>query len=297
MSRVARARHEETPTLPPSLAGFHRSITDMSTTQTETEPQHDGLTATVDSEPLADYIDTLDALVDEAVITLTDDGIQTIAVDPANVACVDTELDAAAFDTYQRNNTRQLGVRLGRLDDVVAFADDEPIDLSLNPETRKLEIDVAGMSYTLALIDPDMIRDAPDIPDDLDLEATVTFDVSELKRGIKAADMASDFVRFRCEPDNADSEALVIEAFKADKDEAALRLGRDDLESAELADVASSFSLDYLKDVTKALPSDATVTMQLGDSVPVKLNSELESADGRVLYMIAPRLNKDEGGA
>jgi proliferating cell nuclear antigen len=49
---------------------------------------------------IRDFVSTLRAIVDEAKLTVTPDGITTRAVDPANVAMYDVQLHSGAFESY-----------------------------------------------------------------------------------------------------------------------------------------------------------------------------------------------------
>ena len=52
-------------------------------------------------------------------------------------------------------------------------------------------------------------------------------------------------------------------------------------------------SLDYLKDMDKAIPSDAEVTTELGEEFPVKMHFGYAEGDGHVTFMLAPRIQSD----
>jgi proliferating cell nuclear antigen len=162
------------------------------------------------------------------------------------------------------------------------------IQLELDEETRKLHIQIEGLSYTLALIDPDSIRQEPDIPD-LDLPAEIVLEGNQMDRGIKAADMVSDHIRLHVDEEE---EAFYIEA-EGDTDDVDLKIGSDELISLQAGPADSLFSLDYLKDMNKAIPSDAEVTIELGEEFPVKLHYEFGEGMGHVTYMLAPRIQSD----
>jgi proliferating cell nuclear antigen len=162
------------------------------------------------------------------------------------------------------------------------------IHLELDEETRKLHIEIDGLSYTLALIDPDSIRQEPDIPD-LDLAAEIVVEGAQIDRGIKAADMVSDHIRLRV--DEAD-EIFYIEA-EGDTDDVDLALTREDLIALTAGPADSLFSLDYLKDMNKAIASDAEVTIELGEEFPVKLHYGFAEGLGQVTFMLAPRIQSD----
>lgn len=254
------------------------------------EPETDGFRLIAEAEPLTDFVDALDALVDEIKLQVSPGGIRARAVDPANVACCQVDLSPDAFAEYDADGGELIGLNLARLDDVLGFADDDDlVMLDLDKETRKLNIQVEGLDYTLALIDPDMIRQDPEIPD-LELGTDVVMEGRDLSRGVDAADMASDHVRLLGDPD-ADSVEMRAEG---DKDDAALELNRDDLTpNSEIADTEGLYSLDYLKDLRKPVPADTPVRLRFGTDVPLKLNYEYADGAGDVLFMLAPRLEKN----
>jgi proliferating cell nuclear antigen len=245
-------------------------------------------TAIVDASTLQDALDSVSVLVDECKLRLNEDELAVRAVDPANVGMVDLSLEAAAFESYEADGG-VIGVNLQRLEDIAGMASaGDLVQLELDEETRKLHIQIDGLSYTLALIDPDSIRQEPDIPD-LDLPAEIVLEGAQIGRGITAADMVSDHIRLRMDPDD---EAFYIEA-KGDTDDVDLQLDREDLIDLTAGPADSLFSLDYLKDMNKAIPGNAEVTVELGEEFPVKLHYEFAEGQGHVTYMLAPRIQSD----
>jgi proliferating cell nuclear antigen len=165
---------------------------------------------------------------------------------------------------------------------------DQLVELELDEETRKLHIQIDGLEYTLALIDPDSIRQEPDIPD-LDLPAEVVLEGRDVNRAVTAADMVSDHIALGVD-DNDDH--FYVDA-QGDTDDVHFELGRDDLIDITVGPAHSLYSLDYLKDMNKAIPSDAEVTVDLGEEFPVKLHFEIAEGEGHVTYMLAPRIQSD----
>jgi len=244
--------------------------------------------AIVSADTLKETLDSVSVLVDECKIHLDEDGLSIRAVDPANVGMVDLDLGAAAFESYEADGGI-IGVNLSRLEDIAGMADaGQLVQLELDEETRKLHIQIEGLEYTLALIDPDSIRQEPDIPD-LDLSAHVVVEGKDIDRAVRAADMVSDHIALGV--DTAD-ELFYVDA-EGDTDDVHLELTRDQLIDLEAGDAHSLFSLDYLKDMNKAIPKDAEVELELGDEYPVKLHYDIAEAQGRVTYMLAPRIQSD----
>ena len=244
--------------------------------------------AIVSASTLQDALDSVSVLVDECKIRLNEEELSIRAVDPANVGMVDLTLEAAAFESYEADGG-VIGVNLARLGDIAGMASSgDLVHLELDEETRKLHIEVDGLSYTLALIDPDSIRQEPDIPE-LDLPAEIVLEGAQLNRGVKAADMVSDHIRLRVDESE---ESFYIEA-EGDTDDVDLKLTREDLIAFSPGPADSLFSLDYLKDMNKAIPADAEVTVELGEEFPVKLHYGFGEGLGQVTFMLAPRIQSD----
>jgi len=244
--------------------------------------------AIVSASTLRDSLDAVSVLVEECKIRLNEEELSIRAVDPANVGMVDLTLEAAAFESYEADGG-VIGVNLTRLEEVAGMANaDDLIHLELDEETRKLHIECEGLSYTLALIDPDSIRKEPDIPD-LDLPAEITLEGAQLDRGITAADMVSDHIRLRVDEGE---ETFHIEA-EGDTDDVDLQLEAEELINLTAGPADSLFSLDYLKDMNKAIASDAEVRVELGEEFPVKLHYEFAEGLGTVTFMLAPRIQSE----
>jgi proliferating cell nuclear antigen len=244
--------------------------------------------AIVRADTLQATLDSVGVLVDECKIHLDDDGLEIRAVDPANVGMVDLSLSAEAFESYEADGGL-IGVNLVRLQDIAGMADsDQLVHLELDEETRKLHISIDGLEYTLALIDPESIREEPDLPD-LDLPATIVIEGRDIDRAVTAADMVSDHIELGVD----DGKDVFYVAAEGDTDDVHLELGAEDLIDIVVGPASSLFSLDYLKDMNKAIPKDAEVTMELGDEFPVKMHFDIAEGEGSVTYMLAPRIQSN----
>jgi len=160
--------------------------------------------ATIQATYLKTILSSLRALVDEARIRVTEDGLTVRAVDSANVAMDDLELKAAAFESFEAS-PGTLGLSLDRLADPIRLASkDDLVQLFLDPESGKLIVVVDGLRYSMACLDSRTLQMEPTLPE-FDLPAAVTVDRDALQRGVKAVDLVGDHVRME-----ADSEALVV---------------------------------------------------------------------------------------
>jgi proliferating cell nuclear antigen len=250
--------------------------------------QKEWFEAVVEESALSALLDTASAIVDECKMHLEPNGIAIRAVDPANVAMVDLELEESAFESYVASGGL-IGVNLDRLTDVVRMADSgQLVELELDEETRKLHIHIDGMEYTLGLIDPDSIRQEPDIPE-LDLGATVVLHGSDISRAVTAADMVSDHVALGVE---SDDPHFYVDA-DGDVDDVHLELVEDDVVDLQPGPADSLFSLDYLGDMNKPIPPDSEVAVRIGEQMPMKISYGRCDGHLDVAMMIAPRISSD----
>jgi len=244
--------------------------------------------AIVSAEILQETLDSVGVLVDECKIHLNEDGLAIRAVDPANVGMVDLDLSSDAFESYEADGGL-IGVNLSRLEDIAGMAaSGQLVELELDEETRKLKIQTDGLEYTLALIDPDSIRQEPDLPD-LDLPARIVIEGSDIDRAVKAADMVSDHIALGV---NENDETFYVDA-EGDTDDVHFELEKGDLIDLQIGAARSLFSLDYLKDMNKAIPKNGEVTIELGEEFPVKMHFEIAEGMGQVTYLLAPRIQSD----
>lgn len=244
--------------------------------------------AAIQGGTITTVLTTLRAIVDEARIHIDENGISMRAVDPANIAMDDLDLTAAAFESYDAT-PGVIGVDLDRFADAVGMANaDDLVQLSLDQQTRKLLIHVDGLEFTMACIDPGSIRAEPEIPE-FDLPAEVTITRDALDRGVTAADMVSDHVTLRMDET---SEQCIIEA-EGDTDDVSLEIDSEDLTAVTAADAHAVFSLDYMTDLVRSIPTGTAVTLTAGTDFPVVVAYGFADGNGHVRRMLAPRIRTD----
>lgn len=262
---------------------------DSTAASADEEPSHPPaqFQAAITGGALKTALKTVSTLVDETRIHIDGSGLQMRAVDPANVGMTDLTVDAAAFESYAAT-AGLLGVDLERLEDIVKMANaDDLVQVALDQESGKLVIHIDELEFTMACLDPDTIRAEPDIPD-LDLPGEVIVEGDDIDRAVKAADMVSDHIKLGVDPD---VEQFYVTA-RGDTDEVRLELEQEELVDLIPGAAGSLFSLDYLKDMNKAIPTNAEVTLELGEEFPLLLAYEFADGDGHVTQMLAPRIEE-----
>lgn len=255
------------------------------TTDADSPPTETTFHCELPADRLRTALDTADALVDECRLRFDESGIRIAAADPATVALIDLRIDASAFDTYRTAEGR-FGLNLERLLDVLGVGDPgTTVELTLEPETRRLAVELGELSYTLALLDPETVRAPPDRSEmEYELPGRAAVPSDTLSRGASASAMVGDHVGVGFDPDDG---TLFLRA-DGDTDEASLTVPGADLDRFDPADVRSLYSLDYLESMLRAIPSGTAVDLGVGSETPIQLSFDVD--DGvAVDYLLAPR--------
>lgn len=244
----------------------------------------------IEKQKLDTMLDTLTALVDEAKFEFRDDMMFSQVVDPANVGYGEVEIGREAFETYDVNG-EVFGINLNRLQSIIGLANnsEDMIFAELREQRGVLDISVNNINYTLALIDPDKIRDAKKP----DLDSNAIFDINEkaVRKSLDAAEMVSDRVTFKV----TDKKEFVVEAsgdtdkvdISPDKEQGEIEYSDD----FTAQNIESIFSLSYLADMSKAFPRNSMVTMEFDDDLPLEISFN-PSDNISATYIIAPRIQK-----
>jgi proliferating cell nuclear antigen len=263
--------------------------------------QTKGFDAKLNSYYFKEYLTAVDSIVDEAVIRVTDSGIETKAVDPANVAMVEAKLGFGAF-VENEGGEQAFGVNTRRLSSLVDDFEAGSVSLDFEPEPRKLNFGTGPYHYTHSCLDPDSIRKEPNIPK-MDLSFSADIEIDKLSQAIEWFDEFTTRVRVRYATENG---KFWIEAMERDRsgdvktDDGVFELDRSELEQVrELGEADSHFSLDYLKDIIDAVPDGYPVTITIGEEFPLTLSYKIGweetgpgegVAHGEVKFMQAPRI-------
>jgi len=242
--------------------------------------------ATIDADTLKSSIEALSVLVDEARFKISPEGFTVRAVDPANVAMVSFELGSNAFEEFAADDS-EIGMDLSKISDIFGVAGkDDKVSMELDEMSQKMSLHVGGLSYTLALLDPSTVRAEPRIPQ-LELPAEVVLNGKDLQRAVKAAEKISDHMLLGVEGD-----AFYMEA-EGDTDRVRLDIPRDQLIDLKSGEARSLFSLDYLSDIVKPASKSNEVTVELGKDFPVKIGFTIAGGEGKIGYLLAPRIESD----
>ena len=246
------------------------------------------LKATIDAEIFRESIDAIAALVTECRVHTQEDMIWTRSVDTANVAMVTLELQSTAFTSFSATGG-ELGLDVAKLKNILAMiGKGDALTLQLQDNDRKLELSFGGYRYSITLLDVNTIRKDPN-PPAVNLPGKAVIPGETLNNAIKAASVISDKIALGIDPE---SMTFYMEA-EGDTDHIKLALSEDELIALNPVKARSLFSIDYLKDMGRVMARAEKVEIHLSINHPVRFVFEIADGNGRVDYLLAPRVEAD----
>lgn len=262
-------------------------MSQKSNTSDSTAAENRSLDAIATKDRWMMFADRVRAVSEECILTVDSEGIHTLVQDPSKVLMVDLSLAPGGFESYESTGD-EIGLNLARFTDVLGLAEKtDLVRVALDTETRMFHVAGDGFEYKLAGLDPDSVRNRPDIPE-LDLAVCVSISGDKFARAIDGADMISDHIYL-----GNDSEGECFYAgSEGDIDDVRFEWGHDDLASVEQGvgeDVESFYSTNYLDEATGALSDDA-VTVHVDEEFPLVFTQPFAEGAGDCLFMLAPRI-------
>lgn len=254
-------------------------------------------TGIIEKRRLVDFIGVLYAtaprvdspLVREARIHFDSDGLHARAVDAGKVAMVNpVEFAPRGFESYDAPGKVTIAADLESvLDKIGPAAAGDLVEFDVDMETRHLRLHYGSADVTVAMFDPETVREEPDDLD-LDLPNTVTLAGEQLAHAVEVPNMVSDHITVECDPD--DREVRFVG--QGDTDDATVAYGDGELEDPTTVGAAteSVFSTDYFRLLTNPIPDDSSVTIRLGDEFPMTLDWGAYDGVMSAYQMCAPRV-------
>lgn len=254
-------------------------------------PDPENLEVILEAERFIKTLEILDAISYESILLFGANGIDVRLVDPGNVTMTDLDLETGAFEHYG-NGSYPAGVSHEELLDLLKLADSNGlVQLAFDAETRKLHVEFGRIERDFALIDPESIRRRPDIPAIYDsLPNTIEIPAEYIKEAVKNAQLVSDHIYIEAD---MHEEAVSFWA-DGDTDDTYYTFRDDDYEHADIREGATSIvSLDWMEDLVKVIPKEATVEVTFGEEKPVFLKWRYADGNGTVTQTLAPRITSD----
>ena len=245
--------------------------------------------AEVDPQVFSTLVESISALVDECVIKITENNVSVQAQDMSNVAMVEATLDAAGFEDFSGSN-QEIGVPLGPLEEMTNLASaSDTLELTYEESDESLRIELDGLTYQLALIEPEMIESLDAVPEPpTGVRATITGE--GLQQSIDAAEMLESALSMEV----TDSDTFSLRA-NGKTDDFSYDIDSKDNVNVNVngGEPATEYSEDFLGEMTAAVDRDTPVTLAYQEAYPMELSFSFADATGDIRYFLAPRIQNE----
>ena len=231
---------------------------------------------------LRDSISIISELVTEGRFSITKNGVELVAMDPANVAMIIYKLLPSSFTEYHVDEPTMLGINLANLKQVLRRAGLTDT-LTLEVQDGKLHITLEGASkrtFSLPIIALD--EKEQKVPN-LSFPSSATLPSSVLTNAIEDASIVAESVLFTIEP------GLFTLTAEGDLNKASIQTRESD-STIILAEgkTKAKYAVEYLKKMTQGAKLSDTVTVRVDTNYPLKL--EYKTIDKVSLeFILAPR--------
>ena len=235
-----------------------------------------------------DSIAIISELVNEATFKIKPEGIEMIAMDPANVAMVNFKLLSSCFSEYKLDKQVNISINLNNLKQILRRA--KPNDmLTLSLGEGKLDITLKSdttRKFSLPLID---IDEKEKKKPELKFPVTIKTSAAILNDAIEDVGIVAESVSFGASP-----LKMMILA-EGDLSKAEIEIVPDDktrIDADNKEEVKAKYSVEYLKKMIAGSKISDEVTIQFDKNYPLML--EFKAIDKVLLnFILAPRVDND----
>ncbi len=238
---------------------------------------------------LKDSIAVISELVNEARFRLTRNGLELVAMDPANVAMVVFKLLSSSFTEYELEKDLDIALNLANLKQILRRVSASDIITLEIADENKLKIQLTGntrRTFSVPLIE--LEEKEQRIPN-LEFPVSITTHSSVLNDAISDADIVAESVSFE-----AENEKLSIAA-EGDLSKAHIEIKNDastKIQSTSSSKVRAKYSIEYLKKMISASKLSNDVSIYFNQDYPLKLDYKV--VDKVLLsFILAPRVEND----
>ena len=242
-----------------------------------------------DATLLKDSISVISDLVNEARFKVTKDGLDLVAMDPANVAMVIFKFLSSSFTEYEVEKDMEIGVNLTNLRQILRRVSASDIVTLEVTEENKLKVQLKGKTkrtFSLPLIE--LEEKEQRIPN-LTFPVAITAKSTLLNDAVADADIVAESASFA-----AEAGTFTISA-EGDLSQAHIEAKNDDdtkIKSETTAKVKAKYSIEYLKKMINASKLSDNVEIFFNQDYPLKL--EYKVMDKLLLsFILAPRVEND----
>tara|TARA_Y100001954_G_C15772305_1_gene585111 strand:+ start:35 stop:802 length:768 start_codon:yes stop_codon:yes gene_type:complete len=244
------------------------------------------LNVTARLELMSKILDTLKAVVEDAKFEFKENSLHIRVVDPSHVAMIQMDIDSAAFDTWELDET-EIAFEIDMVRDLVGLgSEDEMLNLRADEGSGMLQASLGNVEGEFRTIDPSTIT-ARALPP-LDPKCKVHLSGPDFIRILSAAALGGDLVTFGIGDDHFKVSA------NNTNNNIQVDFHKDNLQLFEFDKAShSQYSLSYLQPLKKVVGRVETLEIGFGENYPLALNFTFYDGAVEVQYFLAPRIEGD----
>ena len=237
---------------------------------------------------LKDSISIISELVHEGKFKINNDGIELIAMDPANVAMVVFKLLSSSFTQYSIEQPEEICLNLNQLKQILRRIKADDI-LTLEKDENKLKVHLKGAtsrSFSLPLIEVD--EKEQKVPD-LDFPIMIQTKSSVLTDSIEDVSIVAESVTLLGEKNkfSVKAEGDLSKAFIEMTPDEQTNISTDSIDTHK-----AKYSIEYLKKMMGGSKIAENVSIHFNTDYPLKLQyTEVDKL--QLSFILAPRVDND----
>jgi proliferating cell nuclear antigen len=237
-----------------------------------------------DPNILKTSFEAISSIVEEVQIQTDSEGLRLDALDRGHITFVHLNLKASLFDEFVCDDPEKINIDTDEFMKVLKRCkSDDKVYLSLDEGNFILTFEgEAKRTFKIRLIDIEY--EAP-TPPSLDYVTKIDVPFRLLKDSIQDIDIFSDKIIFAIDEENLKVSAegefgdAYIEYIHGEK---------------ITEPVKSIYSLDKIREMLKADKFTEVATVCIGDDMPLTLKLVMDSGEGELSFLLAPRLEADD---
>ncbi|MCH1541391.1 MAG: hypothetical protein L7S56_08205 [Candidatus Poseidonia sp.] len=244
------------------------------------------LNVTARQDLMNKIVETLNVVVEDALFSFNEDGLEVRVVDASHVAMINMRVDSAAFATWEIE-PEALGLELKKIKELISLGGaDDQIEMAYGDTTGVLTLNLGKIDRNIRPLDKSTIN-SPPMPK-IDIPSTVVMDGAALAQAFRAAKQVGDLVNL-----SIDGDTFTVHV-QGQTDSVTVSFAKDEMESLVCSEPArSQYSLTYLVPLSKVFGPLGNVTLGFGESFPLKVSFSFNNGAAEVEYFLAPRVESD----
>ena len=231
--------------------------------------------------------DSISRIVDEVKIEINSEGFRVNALDRSHIVFVGLDLKPSVFDEFECEIAESITIDTDEFMQILKRAKKtDTLKLTLADDiSGSIVIQLEGEStrtFKIKLIDAEY--ETPQLPN-LNPPAVIQIESNLLKDSLGDMELFSDVVAYQIDED------YFISSSNGEFGDSDFKYYHGENINGN---VKSSFGIDKLKEILTASKFSPICEIQLGNDMPIILTFRLDTDDGELKFLLAPRLEEEE---